>query len=69
MKKIKIKKVLWVLFSIITPAFIELWVFDATPYGGDDKVKLLTIMYTLGVVLLLTLRPLMDTLFKREEEI
>lgn len=65
----KIKTLLWILFSIITPAIVELWVFDSTPYGGDDKVKLLTIMYALGVLLLLTLRPLMDALFKREEEI
>lgn len=67
MKK-KLKNLLWILFSIITPAFVELWVFDATPYGGEDKIKLLTIMYALGVILLLILRPLMDVLFKREEE-
>lgn len=69
MKKNKIKKLLWVLFSIATPAIMEWWVFDSTPYGGEDKVKLLTIMYALSVILLLTLRPLMDSLFKREEEI
>ena len=69
MKKIKIKKVLWVLFSIITPAFMEWWVFESTPYGGEDKIKLLAIMYALGVLLLLTLRPLMDALFTLEEEI
>ena len=65
----KIKNLLWVLFSITVPAIMEWWVFDSTPYGGADKTKLLIIMYILGVVLLLTLRPLMDVLFKREEEI
>lgn len=68
MKK-KLKNLLWVLFSITVPAIMEWWVFDSTPYGGEDKVKLLTIMYALGVILLLTLRPLMDALFKLEEEI
>lgn len=65
----KIKTLLWILFSITVPAIMEWWVFDSTPYGGEDKVKLLTIMYALSVILLLTLRPLMDSLFKREEEI
>lgn len=69
MKPNKIKNLLWVLFSITAPALMQWWVFDSTAAGGNLKIKLSIIMYGLSAILLLILRPLMDALFRKEEEI